>query len=173
MQNMYYEMTVSIFKKSLSNLDGLLTKAEAFIASGATTEEALLDARLAPDMFPLLKQVTIASDNAKGASARLAGVEVPVMEDTETTIAQLHERIAKTIAFLDTLTPEQFEDAAEREVRLKYYPEKHFVGADYLKEYALPNFFFHVTTAYGILRSVGLGNGKSDFLGTLTLRNDE
>jgi uncharacterized protein len=170
---MYYEMTVPVFKKALTNLDVLLTKAEAFVAEGKITEENLLDARLAPDMFPLLKQVTIASDNAKGASARLAGVDVPVMEDTETTITALHERIAKTIAFLDTLTQEQFEEAGEREVRLKYYEGKHFVGADYLKEYALPNFFFHATIAYGILRSVGLGNGKSDFLGVLPLRDDQ
>jgi len=170
---MYYEMTVPVFKKALTNLDGLLFKAEAFVASGKMAEQALLDARLAPDMFPLIKQVTIASDNAKGASARLAGVEIPVMEDTETTITELHERIAKTIAFLDTLKPEQFEGAGEREVRLKYYEGKHFAGADYLSHYALPNFFFHVTTAYGILRSIGLGNGKSDFLGVLPLREDQ
>jgi len=170
---MYYEMTVPVFKKALMNLDALLTKAEAFVASGAITEEALLDARLAPDMFPLIKQVTIASDNAKGASARLAGVEIPVMEDTEISLAELHERIAKTIAFLDTLTPEQFEGAAQREVRLKYYPGKHFTGATYLAQYAIPNFFFHITTAYGILRMKGLGNGKSDFLGSLDLKDDQ
>ncbi len=173
MHNPYYDMSVPIFKKSLQNLDGLLTKAEAFISETGMSEASLLDARLAPDMFPFLRQITIASDNAKGAPARLAGVEVPVFEDTETTLIALHERIAKTIAFLDSLTPDQFIETEKRTVSLKYHPGKHFTAFDYLREHALPNFFFHVTVAYAILRSLGLQIGKADYLGALSLVDDQ
>jgi hypothetical protein len=164
-------MTVPIFKKMLSNLDGLLSKGALHATEKGMDEQTFLDSRLAPDMFPLLKQITIATDNAKGCAARLAGIEVPVMDDTETTVAELHERIAKTISFLDSLTPEQFSESHSQIVHIKYFPGKHFIGHDYLTEYALPNFFFHVTTAYGIIRSLGTSIGKTDYIGALTLQD--
>lgn len=172
MQNPYYDTTVPVFKKMLQNLDHLLSKGAAYAIEKGIDEQTLLDNRLAPDMFPLGRQIQIASDNAKGSVARLCGIEAPVFEDTETTVAELHERIAKTIAFLETIKPEQFEGAHDRHVSLKYYPGKHFLGYDYLTEYAIPNFFFHVTTAYAILRTMGVGNGKADFTGSFSLKND-
>jgi len=172
MHNAYYDLTVPVFKKMLANIDVLLDKGAAFARETGLSESELLDKRLALDMFPLVKQIQIITDNAKGASARLCGIEIPVMEDTESTVAELRLRIEKTIAFLDSLTPEQFADAEKREVHLKYFPETHFTGDIYLREYALPNFFFHVTVAYAILRSIGVVIGKSDYLGALTLLNN-
>ena len=168
----YYDLSVAFFKKNLENLDGLITKAEGFVAEGKVAESEIIDARLASDMFPFVKQVQIATDNAKGACARLAGIDAPVMEDSETTLAALHERIHATIAFLDTLQPAQFVGAGERDVWVKYFPGKHFEGKEYLLEYAIPNFLFHVTTAYGILRAQGVAIGKGDFIGRLTLHDD-
>ncbi len=172
MQNPYYDITVPVFKKMLSNLDHLLSKGQAYIVEKGISEETMLGNRLAPDMFPLNKQVQIATDNAKGCVARLCGIEAPVMEDTETTVTELHERIGKTLAFLESITPEQFEGAGEREVRIKYIPGKHFLGYDYLTQYALPNFFFHTTTAYALLRAMGADIGKTDYLGHLSLHAD-
>lgn len=169
----YYAFTVPFFKKNLENLSALLTKAEAYMLVNHVPESELLQAALTTDMFPLVKQVQIATDNAKGACARLAGVEVPSMEDSETTIAALHARIQKTITFLDTLTEDQFEGAHDRVVTMKYFPGMHFIGHDYLIEYAIPNFLFHVSTAYAILRMRGVEIGKADFLGKLTLHADE
>ena len=172
MKNPYYDVTVPIFKKMLANLDHLLTKGLAYAVEKGISEQTMLDNRLAPDMFPLVRQVQIATDNAKGCSARLAGIEAPIMEDTETTVAELHDRIAKTIAFLDTLTPEQFAGAQDRIVKLRYFEGKHFIGHDYLIEYALPNFFFHVNIAYALLRAMGVDIGKSDYTGNLNLIAD-
>lgn len=172
MQNPYYEFSVPIFKKGLHSLQHLLDVAQAHAATYEGGEAALLEARLAPDMFPFARQIQIAADNAKGASARLAGVEVPSFADTETTIAELKERVAKTVAFLDTLTEVQFADAATRRIELPYFAGKHFVGAEYLKQYAMPNFFFHLTTAYNVLRMAGAPVGKSDFMHGLPLNEN-
>lgn len=172
MQNPYYDITVPVFKKMLQNLDHLLSKGAAYAVEKGISEQTLLDNRLAPDMFPFSRQIQIATDNAKGAVARLCAVEAPVFEDNESTVAELHERIAKTVAFLETITPEQFNGAHDRKVTLKYYQGQHFIGYNYLTEYALPNFFFHLTTAYAILRTMGVGNGKADFTGPLSLQND-
>jgi hypothetical protein len=123
-------------------------------------------------MFPFLMQVRIVSDNAKGASSRLAGIEIPVFEDNETTISELVVRVQKTITFLESLTPTQFEDAASRRIELKYFLGKHFTGEGYLKAYALPNFFFHLTTAYDILRHIGAPLGKADYMHGLPLQDN-
>jgi hypothetical protein len=173
METSYYDLSVILFKKNLENLDALLMKAEAFGTEQGVAVSDMLAGRLATDMFPLVKQVQIATDNAKGACARLADVEAPVMDDTETTFAELHERIQATIAFLDTLQPAQFNGAGDRHVWVKYFPGKHFTGKDYLLEYAIPNFMFHMTTAYGIMRMQGVPLGKGDFIGRLTLLDDE
>ena len=123
-------------------------------------------------MFPLKKQIQIASDNAKGIAARLSGIEVPKMEDNEATFAELDERLAKTIHFLESLTPEQFTDAATRTVKLPYFPGMHLTGEGYLTAYAIPNFFFHVTTSYDILRHLGVPLQKVDYLGKVPFIKD-
>ena len=172
MKNPYYDVTVPVFTKMLTNLDGLITKSEEVIKEKGISESKLLDSKLADDMLPFVVQIRIACDNAKGAVARLAGIPSPKMEDEEKTLAELHERIAKTIAFLKTLKPAQFEEATDRKVELPYFKEKHFMGHDYLVEYALPNFFFHVTVAYAILRSLGAQIGKADYVGELSMRDN-
>ena len=168
-----YDMTVPVFVKSLTQLSALVDKAEAFAAEKKIEEGVMLQSRLVLDQFPFVRQIQIACDNAKGCVARLTGIEAPVMEDTEASFAELKERISKTIAFLETITPEQFEGGAERKVELMYFPGKHMLGADYLSSYALANFFFHVTTAYSILRHHGVVIGKQDFMGALPFKDHE
>lgn len=165
--NQYYQFSVPLFTKVLKALDGVLAKAEA----SGKDETALLAAQLAPDMFSLKKQVQIACDNAKGVSARLAGVEIPSHEDNEVTIADLHARIAKTLEFLATIPESAFEGAAERQITLPYFPGKYMTGAEYLQLYAIGNFYFHVTTAYDIIRNQGVEIGKADFTGGMPLRD--
>jgi len=127
---------------------------------------ALLEARLAPDMHPFARQIQIVSDSAKGCAARLAGIEPPSMPDTETTFPELQERIGKTIAFLKSINAEQLTGAEDRTVILKFpQGEMKFSGRDFLTGFALPNFYFHVTTAYGLLRHKGINIGKMDYLG--------
>ena len=167
-----YDFSVPVFAKALTNLKAQLMKAEAFCAEKKVEELTLLQARLAVDMLPLVKQVQIASDNAKGTVSRLVGIEPPKMEDTEQSLAELIVRIDKTLAFLATLKSEQFAEAAKTQVRLPYFPEKHFLGGEFLPEYGLPNFFFHVVTAYAILRHVGVNIGKADYMGRLSMYND-
>lgn len=169
--NDIYQFTVPIFTKTLKALDSLLAKAQQIVAEKGADEAFLLEARLAPDMFPLKKQIQIACDNAKGAAARLSGTEAPVHVDEETTLAELRDRITKTLELLATFSEEAFTEAATRKVTLPYFPAKYLTGLDYAREYALPNFFFHVTTAYAILRKEGLSVGKSDFMGGLPLQD--
>lgn len=168
MQYPFYDFSVPLFLKSLDAALHLLGKAEE-LAAEKGGEAAVLEARIAPDMLPFVNQIRIMGDNAKGACARLAGVEIPVFEDNETTIADLKTRIEKTITFIQTLTPEQFADAAARRIDIKYFPGQHMIGDRYFTEYALPNFFFHMTTAYDILRKEGAKIGKTDFMKTLPL----
>ena len=168
----YYDVTVPIFKKSLTNLKSFLRKGVEHASENGVTEVQYLDLQLSPDMFPLRRQIQIATDNARGSVARLAGVAPLVLDDTETTLAELEARVDKVVAYLDAVTPEQFTAAATAMVTLPYFPGKHFTGHDYLVEYALPNFFFHVTTAYAIIRSSGVPLGKRDYLGALTLHDD-
>lgn len=153
----------------LKALDGVLTKAETYAKEKGLPESALLDAKLIDDMFPMKKQVQVATDNAKGAAARLGGLEVPVFADDEQSFADLHARIAKTLAFLDTVKEESFADAANRRITLPYFPGKYMTGEGYAYEYVLPNFFFHITTAYAILRKEGVPVGKADYMGGLPL----
>jgi hypothetical protein len=168
----YYDVTVPIFKKSLTNLKSFLRKGVEHASENGVAESQYLDLQLSPDMFPLRRQIQIATDNARGSVARLAGVAPLVLDDTETTLAELEARVDKVVAYLDAVTPEQFTAAATATVTLPYFPGKHFTGHDYLVEYALPNFFFHVTTAYAIIRSSGVPLGKGDYLGALTLHDD-
>ncbi len=158
--------STAIFRRQFASLSAILDKAAAHVATGALSEADLLDTRLVPDMAPLSRQVQIASDTAKGAIARLAGVEAPAMADDETTIAALKARIARTVAFIDSVDAAIIDGSEERPITLKAGPnEFHFTGQDYLTQFALPNFFFHVTMAYGLIRHRGVAIGKMDFLG--------
>jgi uncharacterized protein len=156
----------------LGALSGLLDKAAAFAAAKKIDPSVLLNWRLAPDMFPFTRQVQIAADQAKNGSARLAGVEAPRYEDDETTLDQLKARLARTIAYLETLDLKQIDAAADREITFPLGPNNkgHMKGADYLNHFVLPNFHFHLTTAYAILRHCGVEIGKRDFLGAIPMR---
>jgi hypothetical protein len=173
MENIYYEFTVPVFVRSLSNLMVVLGKAKMFAREKGITEQLFLESRLAPDMFPLGKQVQVVADNAKGAAARLAGVPVPTMEDTEKTFDELITRLAMTIAFLRTLQPEQFADAGRKKIALSWMPEGMYYDAPtYLRDFLLANFYFHYATVYDILRNQGVPLDQQDFSGTIPMLKD-
>lgn len=152
--------------RGLGNLNGLLDKAVAHADARKIDPAALLSARLFPDMYPLTRQVQLASDFAKGCGARLAGVESPAMPDTESTFDELKARIGKTLAFLETLIPERIDGPAEREIVLTLsFATLRFTAESYVTSWVLPNFYFHLTTAYNVLRHNGVELGKTDFLG--------
>jgi hypothetical protein len=145
----------------------ILEKAEQYAEEKKIDPSVLINARLAPDMYPLSRQVQIATDMAKGCAARLAGLEVPVYEDNETTFQELRARIAKTVAFIQSVDAERIDGSEERNITLKLRSrEVSFAGQPYLVHFVLPNFYFHVTTAYAILRHNGLAIGKMDFIGS-------
>jgi hypothetical protein len=159
---------IPVFKQMLGGLSGVLGKAEAHAKARNIDPMALLHARLFPDMFHLLRQVQVACDFAKSVAARLAGVEVPNFEESEQSFADLQARIAKTLAFIGGLSPQQFEGSATREIvtQAGTPKEKRFTGESYLLHYGLPHFFFHVTNAYSVLRHNGVEVGKKDYIGT-------
>jgi uncharacterized protein len=155
------------FANILRNLSAILDKAQAFADDKKLDPAVLPGCRLVADMFPLSRQVQIACDTAKGAVARLAGLEVPKHDDTEQTLTELKARIAKTLAFIEGVQAAQVEGSEDREVVLRQRGQDvRFNGLQYLLGFALPNFYFHVTTAYGILRANGVELGKRDFIGT-------
>jgi hypothetical protein len=162
-----YAASVPVFKRMLGSLDAILARAEEHAAQRNFEPEVLLQARLFPDMFPLVRQVQIAADFAKSVPARLAGTDVPAYADTEQTFAELHERIARTIAFIDTLQEADFAGSEGREIVLRpgTPKERRYAGIDYLLHYGLPQFYFHVTTAYALLRHNGVEIGKLDYMG--------
>lgn len=161
-----YEASVPVFRQMLGNLSSLLHKAEAHAKANCMDVNELLEASLAPDMFSFTRQIQIACDHAKGCAARLAGVDNPKFEDTEKTVAELQERIRKTLAFVNSVSAEQFVDAEDRDIQLVFpWATYDFKGSRYLTYWALPNFFFHATTAYDLLRYKGVPVGKADFLG--------
>ncbi len=168
MTSAIYTASIPVFKQMLGGLSEVLAKAEAHASAKKIDPNALLQARLFPDMFPLLLQVQVATDFAKGVSARLAGVEVPKLEDKEQSFADLRARIATVLAFIDGLDPARFDDAATREIvtQAGTPKEKRFVGQSYIFNYGLPQFFFHTTIAYAILRHNGVDVGKKDYIGT-------
>ncbi len=161
-----YSASVPVLRHMLANLAGILGKAAAHATAKKIDPAVLLNARLFPDMFPLLKQVQITTDNAKGV-ARLAGLEVPKYEDNEAGFEDLQARIAKTMAFLDTLRPDQVDGSEQRDIVVQLRDKKYeFKGQDFLLKRLLPNFYFHLTTAYNILRHNGVEIGKNDYLGS-------
>ncbi len=163
-----YTSSIPVFKQMLGGLSAVLAKAEAHATAKKIDPQALLQSRLYPDMFTLLRQVQVACDFAKSVSARLAGAEVPKTEDNEQSFADLQARIAGVLAFIDGLGAAQFDAAATREIvtQAGTPKEKRFTGQSYLLNYGLPHFFFHTTTAYSILRHNGVEVGKKDYIGT-------
>jgi len=162
-----YQASAPRFANILNNLAAILDKAKAHAAAKKIDEQVMLSLRLYPDMFALARQVQIACDSAKGAVARLAGVEIPKHEDSEKSFDELKERIAKTLAFIATVKAAQIDGSEEKEVVLKLQGrDVPFKGLQYLLGFAWPNFYFHATTAYDILRHNGVELGKRDFIGT-------
>lgn len=161
-----YQITVPSHIHALNNLSAILDKAADYCEEKGIKEEVLVNYRLAPDMAALPRQIQIASDTAKGAGARLSGAEMPSYEDNEATIEELKARLQKTIDYLKTLSPEDYEGAEDKEVELKL-PSRtiEFTGLSYVNHFVNPNFYFHVTTAYAILRHAGVPLGKLDYLG--------
>lgn len=165
-----HNASVGVYTQLLTNLNAILEKAEAWVTERKLDPNAILQSRLAPDMFVFTRQVQIATDMAKGTAARLAGQEPPRYEDNETSFAELRARVAKTIAFLQALPPADFEDAANRAITLKLGPpgkqtEYNFVGLNYLQGFGTPNVYFHYSMVYALLRHNGLDIGKRDYVG--------
>ncbi len=158
--------SLPVFKTMLSNLSHILEKAQAHAEARKFDPAALLQFRLAPDMLPFTRQVLIACDNAKNGTARLSGVEAPKFDDSETTFAELKTRIQKTLDYLATVPPESVDGTEDKEITFPVGREstRTMKGEAYLKHWVLPNFFFHITTAYVILRHNGVELGKSDYL---------
>jgi uncharacterized protein len=163
-----YTMSIPIFKQMLGGLSSVLQKAEAHANDKKLDHNALLHARLFPDMFPLLRQVQVATDFAKGVAARLAGIEVPKTEDNDMSFADLQARILSILKFIESIDAAKFDGAESREIvtQAGTPKEKRFTGHSYLVNYGLPHFFFHCTTAYSILRHNGVEVGKKDYIGS-------
>jgi len=160
-----HAISAPVFARMLRNLSAILTKAEHQAKTKGYDPSVLLNSRLAPDMFTLTRQVQIATDHAKGAVARLAGHTPEAIEDTETTFADVQARIAKVIGLVESYKPEQIDGSEAREVTVKIpNGEFKFSGLDYINQWAMPNFYFHVATAYAVLRANGIELGKKDFL---------
>lgn len=161
-----YQASTPRFVNTLKNLSAVLDKAQAHAEAKKIDPAVLANSRLYPDMFPLKRQVQVACDTAKGAVARLAGVEVPKHEDTEETFADLKARIAKTIAFIESIKPAQIDGSEAKNIHMKLGPrEVDWQGMQYLLGFALPNFYFHTVTAYDILRNNGVELAKRDYIG--------
>ncbi len=161
-----YQTSLPMFIHMLGSISKILHKAESWGAEKNIAPEVLLNARLAPDMYPLTKQIQIATDVVKGCAARLAGVEPPSYADNEASFAELQARLEKTIAFLKAFTPEQIDGSESRSIELNFPNlQLKLSGQEYLVGFVMPNFYFHLSTAYGILRHQGLAVGKMDFLG--------
>lgn len=163
-----YQAAVPVFMRTLTNLKGILDKAAAHARAKGIDESVLLDARLYPDMLAFRRQVQLACDFGRGTGARLAGEQPPAFDDTATSFAELSACLDRSVDYLRTLSPGQIDGSEGREIvrQIRGQP-KTFVGINYLLQFALPNFFFHVTTAYAILRHNGVEIGKIDFIGAL------
>lgn len=168
---MLHELTVVQFTKMLTNLNLILDKAAASAEARKFNLEVLLQARLAPDQFHFIRQVQIACDTAKLGVARLTGKTAPVHEDNETTLTELKARINEVISFLASVTPEDFAGAEERQISQPRWEGKYLTGVEFAIQHAIPNLYFHITTAYAILRHNGVDLGKKDYLGAMPFKN--
>ncbi|HEY1078619.1 MAG TPA: DUF1993 domain-containing protein [Bdellovibrio sp.] len=164
---MLYDLTIPLFTKTLHNLTHMLEKAVTYAETKKFDTSVLMQSRLAPDQFNFIRQVQIACDTAKLGAARLTGKEAPAHDDKEQTLAEIKTRIHETIAFLNTITAKDFEGAADRKITQPRWEGKYLMGNDYVNHHAIPNFYFHVTTAYSILRHNGVDLGKKDYLGEI------
>jgi uncharacterized protein len=163
-----YEISIPLLSRGLANLSAILDKAAANAAAKKYDSLVLAQSRLYPDMHPLTRQVQIACDTAKGAAARLAGVDIPKHEDTETTLDELKQRIAKTLDFLKTIKVEQVNGPDDRTIEIKFPNGAwKFTAVSYLTDFVLPNFYFHESMVYALLRKSGIEIGKTDFLGAI------
>lgn len=171
---MFYELTVVQFSKMLNNLNSFLDKGAAYAEAKKFDVSVLLNSRLAPDQFNLIRQVQIACDTAKLGVARLTGTmdSVPSHPDTETTLAELKDRIQSTLDYLAGFTPADFSNAAEERISQPRWEGKYLTGFEFAVEYAIPNIYFHVTTAYAILRHNGVDLGKKDYLGAMPFKTE-
>jgi uncharacterized protein len=168
MSNLLYQATVPVFEQNLGALDGIIDKAIAHAEARKIDPAVLLGCRLRPDMLPFVRQTQIVCDGAKNMTGRLAGAEIPKFEDNEASFEDIKARIKKTLAFIKGVSPSDIEAGESREITFPLGPNKmKMKGADYVFHFALPNYYFHLTTAYGILRHNGLDIGKRDFLGAV------
>lgn len=167
---MVYELTVVQFSKMLKNLDAIFVKAISFADTKKIDVDVLLNSRLAPDQFNLIRQIQIACDSAKICVSKLTGKDAPVHDDKEVTMAQLRTRISETVAFIATVTEKDFSGAQERKITTPRWDGKFLTGYEYLIQHSIPNVYFHTTVAYEILRHNGLDIGKKDFLGALPFK---
>jgi hypothetical protein len=168
MQISMYRASVPVFARNLRNLIGILRKAEASATERKIDQSVLLGYRLAPDMFPLTRQVQIATDMAKGCVSRLAGVEIPAYDDKEATFGELIARLEKCVAYLESFKPAQIDGTEDKTIVLKRPTgDVSYPGLQYLLEYVTPNVYFHCASTYAILRHCGVGIGKKDFIGPL------
>ena len=170
---MLHDLTVVQFSKMLTNLSAILEKAESFAETKKINVEVLLNSRLAPDQFHLIRQVQIACDTAKLAVARIAGKldDAPKHEDNETTLAQLQERIQSVVTYLSSFSEQDLEGASEQKVSQARWEGKYLTGMEFIIQHAIPNLYFHVTTSYAILRHNGVEIGKKDYLGALPYKS--
>ena len=163
-----YDFSIPVLTRGLTNLSAILDKAAAHAAAKKFDTVVLAQSRLFPDMYPLVRQVQIACDTAKGAAARLAAIEVPKHEDTEATFADLKARIAKTLDVVKSITPAQMKDAENRSIELKFPSGTwKFTAVAYLTDFVMPNFYFHISMVYALLRKAGVEIGKGDYLGAI------
>jgi hypothetical protein len=168
---MFFDQTIPPFIKILKNFSSILDKADAFASAKKFDASILINDRLAPDMFNLIRQVQIACDTAKLGAARLAGQTAPVNDDGEKTLSDLKDRIKQTVTYLETFAPGDFMGAEERHITQPRWEGKYLLGKDYLLQHAIPNIYFHVTAAYAILRHNGVEIGKKDYLGELPFKH--
>jgi hypothetical protein len=168
---MIYKMTVPMFTRTLQNLSHVLDKGEQHAMTKKFEMEVLLNSRLAPDQFHLIRQIQIACDTAKLCVARLTGKEAPTHPDTEKTLPELKARIQDTIRYLNSVSASDFAGTEEKRITTPRWENKHLLGMDYVMHHAIPNIYFHVTTAYSILRHNGVDIGKKDYLGELPFRS--
>ena len=163
-----YDFSIPVLTRGLTNLSAILDKAAAHAAAKKFDSVVLAQSRLFPDMYPLVRQVQIVCDTAKGAAARLAAIEVPKHEDTEATFADLKARIAKTLDVVKSITPAQMQDAENRSIELKFPSGTwKFTAVAYLTDFVMPNFYFHISMVYALLRKAGVEIGKGDYLGAI------
>jgi hypothetical protein len=167
MQHPVYDLAIAPLLRSLKNLDAIVSKAEAHLAADSNiAESTLIQARLFPNMRPFVYQIQVMTDTAKGAAARLSGTTLPSWADNEATFTEVHERIGKAITFLSGFKATDFDGSDERAIELKLGPRTvSFTGKDYIADFVLPNFYFHMVTAYNILRACGVDIGKRDYIG--------